>query len=83
MAEGSGRGESTFSFHRFSRNDEREFEDGSDDAEKNSFKPYFSLGKTRTAEKKVLAENHGSGKHSINLLTIVTIFRLWIIVVYE
>jgi hypothetical protein len=79
MAEGSGE-ENTFSFHSYSRKDERKFEDGSNDAEKNSFKPYFSLGNTQSAEKKVLAENHGSGKHSINLLSTVNIFRSCIIV---
>jgi len=69
MAEGSGEEENAFSFHSYSRKDERKFEDDSDDAEKNGFKPSFGLGKTHTAEKKEVVENHGSGIHSINLLT--------------
>lgn len=69
MAEGSGEEENAFSVHSYSRKDERKFEDCSDGAEKNDFKPSFGLGKTHTAEKKEVTENHGSGIHSINLLT--------------
>ena len=68
MAEGSGEEENAFSFHSYSRKDERKFEDGSDDAEKSGLKPSFGLGKTHTAEKKEVTENHGSGIKSINLL---------------
>jgi hypothetical protein len=67
MAEGSGEEENAFSFHSYSRKDERKFEDGSDE-EKNGFKPSFGLGKTHTAEKKEVTENHGSGINSIGLL---------------
>jgi len=79
MAEGSGEEENAFSFHSYSRKDERNFEDDSDGAEKNGFKPSFGLGKTHPAEKKEVLENHGSGIPSIDLLTM---FRSCIIFVH-
>jgi hypothetical protein len=69
MAEGSGEEENAFSFHSYSRKDERKVEDGCDDAEKNGLKSSSGLGKTHTAEKKEVTESHGSGIHSIFLLT--------------
>jgi hypothetical protein len=64
MAEGSGEDENPYSFHSYSRKNERKSVEGNDDKEESSVKPDLGLGNTQTSEKKVVTENHGSGKHS-------------------
>ncbi|XP_069688076.1 uncharacterized ENTR1 family protein [Periplaneta americana] len=61
MAEGNGEDENPYSFHSYSRRNERKPEEESDDTEENVVKPDLGLGNTHSFEKKTVTENHGSG----------------------
>jgi hypothetical protein len=67
MAEGNGEEENPYSFHTYTRKNERKSEEGSGDTEEDSVKPDIGLGNTQTSERKAVTENHGSGKHSTYL----------------
>lgn len=68
MAEGSGEEENPYSFHSYSRKNERKSTEGNDVKEENSVKPDLGLGNAQTCEKKVVMENLGSGKDSTKLV---------------
>jgi hypothetical protein len=67
MAEGSGGEENSYSFHSYTRKNERKSVESNDDKEEDSVKPDLGLGNTQTSEKKLVTESHGPGKHSTNL----------------
>jgi hypothetical protein len=77
MAESSGEEEIPHTFHSYSQKHQQKYGEENGDTEDNSIKPHSCLGNAQTAEKKIVIDNYGSGKHFTNIVDcVVNLFCL-------
>jgi hypothetical protein len=77
MAESSGEEEIPHSVPSYSRKHQQTYGEENGDGEDVSLKPYLGLSNVEPAEKKVVIENYGSGKHFTGIVDrVVNLFCL-------